>query len=68
MKLLELMSSQEVFLISWYVLSCCVMDQCNEMDQCDEMEQDAVTTLCFLLLSYVTKFIVQKGRFIFLIL
>ena len=42
------------------------MDQCNEMDQCDEMEQDAVTTLCILLLSYVTKFIVQKGRFIFL--
>ena len=36
------------------------------MDQCDEMEQDAVTTLCILLLSYVTKFIVQKGRFIFL--
>ena len=32
-KLLELTNSREVFLIHWYVLSCCVMNQCDEMNQ-----------------------------------
>ena len=59
-KLLELTNSRDVFLIHWYVLSCCVMNQC------DEMNQGAVTSLCIFALQLSSQ--VQKADLVFWIL